>query len=181
MKKILITLALVATTAASFAQGKITIGNDGTHLFTDSVSGSPIGQATGWNTLTMQLWGGTSAGSMTLQTSIVGAAIGNIAFADGRINNTTFNLVGVAGGAVATLQLRFLDTTSLVLAGQTTVFTVTAGSFAPNSIVLGPPGGTSTWAPGSTALQIGAVPEPSSMVLAGLGAASLLMFRRRSS
>lgn len=179
MKKILITLALVATTAASFAQGKITIGNDGTHLITDS-TGALVNQATGWNNYTMQLWGGTSAGSLALQTSFVGAAIGNPTFADGRINNTAFALVGVAGGAVATLQLRFLDTATLGNAffGQTPVFTVTAGSFAPNSIVLGPPGGTSTWAAGNT--QIAVVPEPTSMVLAGLGAASLLMFRRRS-
>ena len=178
MKKILITLALVATTAASFAQGKITIGNDGTHLITDGVN--PIAQAGGWDNLTMQLWGGTSAGSMTLQTSFVGAAIGNAAFADGRINNSTFNLVGVAGGAVATLQLRFMDTATMGggLFGQTDTFTVTAGSFAPNSIVLGPPGGTSTWAAGNVAVV--PVPEPTSMVLAGLGAVSLLMFRRRN-
>jgi hypothetical protein len=176
MKKILITLALVATTAVSFAQGKITIGNDATHLIVDNL-GAPINQATGWNSFTMQLWGGTSAGSLALQTSFVGAAIGNIAFNDGRIANTSFNLVGIAGGATATLQLRFLDTATLGLAGQTPVFTVTAGSFAPNSIVLGPPGGTSTWAAGNTVVV---VPEPTSMVLAGLGAASLLMFRRRS-
>jgi len=178
MKKLLITLALAATTAASFAQGKITIGNDATHLITDA-SGTPITQA-GWSPYTMQLWGGTSAGSLTLQTSFVGAAIGNPAFNDGRINTSSFNLVGVAGGAVASLQLRFMDTATSgnVLFGQTAVFTVTAGSFAPNSIVLGPPGGTSTWAAGN--VQINPVPEPTSMVLAGLGAASLLMFRRRS-
>jgi hypothetical protein len=176
MKKILITLALVATTAASFAQGKITIGNDGTHLITDGTA--PISQAGGWNNLTMQLWGGTAAGSLSLQTSFVGAAIGNPAFADGRIANTSFTLTGVPAGP-AFLQLRFMDTATMgtALSGQTDVFSVTAGSFAPNSIVLGPPGGTSTWQAGNVAVT--AVPEPTSMVLAGLGAASLLLFRRR--
>lgn len=107
MKKILITLALVATTAASFAQGKITIGNDANHLIVDA-GGAPITQATGWNNLTFQLWGGTSAGSLALQTSFVGAAIGNPAFSDGRINNTLFTLPTLSG--TVTLQLRFLDT-----------------------------------------------------------------------
>lgn len=178
MKKLLITLALVATTAASFAQGKITIGNDASHLITDA-SGTPINQATGWNPYTMQLWAGLNAGSLSVQTSFVGAAIGNSGFADGRINNTSFTLVGI--GAVSTFfQLRFIDTATSggAFQGLSPVFTATAGSFAPNSIVLGPPGGTSTWAAGT--VQINPVPEPTSMVLAGLGAASLLMFRRRS-
>lgn len=178
MKKILITLALVATTVTSLAQGKITIGNDATHLIAWLATGTPISQATGWNNLTMQLWGGPYAGSMALQTTFVGAAIGNPAFDDGRINNTMFTLIGVPGGTTAYLQLRFLDITwGNVVTGQSPVFTVTAGSFAPNPIVLGPPGGTSTWAAGN--VYVGPMPEPTSVALTGLGAACLLMFRRR--
>ncbi len=176
MKTPLIVLALVLTTAASFAQGKITIGNDSAHLIV--WGGRPISQATGWNNLTMQLWGGTTAGSLVLQTTFVGTAIGNPAFDDGRINNTLFALMGVPGGATAFLQLRFLFDYGwdILLAGQSPVFTVTAGTFAPNLIVLGPPGGTSTWAPGN--VHVGPIPEPR-RALAGLAAVSVLIIRRR--
>ena len=173
-KRTVLTLALVAATAASFAQGRITIGNDAQHLIT--YIGVPISQATGWNNFTMQLWGGASAGSMTLQTAFVGAAIGNPAFDDGRMNNTLFKLEGIPGGATAYLQLRLLDDYPWgdILAAQSPVFTVTAGSFAYNPIVLGPPGGSSTWAAGN--INITPIPEPNSAVLTIFGLAAL--FRR---
>lgn len=176
MKTILIVLPLVVVSVASFAQGKITIGNDANHLVVDRFE-VPISQAGGWDIYTMQLWGGTSVGSMTLQTSFVGAAIGNPAFNDGRVANTPMTLVGIPGGAVATLQLRFFRTSDILPIGVTPIFTVTAGSFAPFSIVLGPPGGTSTWAAGNVRLD--PLPEPSSFSLAAVGAICLLKFRRR--
>lgn len=178
MKKTLITLALVATTLASFGQGKITIGNDSLHLITDGTN--PLAVAGGFSGLTMELWAGTAAGSLTLRTSFVGNAINSLAVDPGRINNTSYTLTGIAGGTTAYIQLLFTGTIGgLAATGSTPVFSVTAGSFAPNSIVLGPPGGSSTWAAGNVAVTTGVVPEPSSMVLAGLGAASLLLFRRR--
>ncbi len=177
MNKIRITLALLATIITSFTQGKIAIGNDATHLIVDQRV--PIPQTGGWDNLTMQLWGGLSAGSMTLQTSFVGAAIGNPGFDDGRINNTLFALSGIPGGQVAFLQLRFFDTAfaGAMQYGQTPVFNVQTGSFLPISIVLAPPGGNSTWSPGY--VKIAVIPEPKSLALAGLAAVSLLMLRRR--
>lgn len=183
MKKILITLALVATTAASFAQGKILLGNDALHLIT--VGGTPVPQVGGWTGLTMQLMGGTSAGSMTLQTTIVGDAIGNATFNDGRINSSSLTLTGVGTTVSASLQLLFFPTSfgsynaaaAVGAGGASPVFTVTTGSFAYNSIVLHGAPGNSTWADAPLAVVI---PEPTSMVLAGLGAASLLLFRRRN-
>lgn len=178
MRAILTTLALVVATVASFAQGKIVIGNDNNRLIFDFDNGGrPISQATGWNNLTMQLWGGTSYGSMTLQTSFLGAAIGNPGFPDGRINNTHFILNGVAGGQVATLQLRFLRGSDFTFSGATPIFTVTAGTFAYNSIVLSGAPGYSTWGAGPT--LVGFWPEPSSLSLAALGAVSLLLLHRR--
>ncbi len=175
MRTILTLLALLVATSASFAQGKITIGNDANHLCYDVYAGALVSQATGWNSLTMQLWAGTNSSSMTLQTSFVGAAIGNPAFDDGRINNSLFILNGIAGGQLATLQLRFLRTSDFMRIGATDFFTVVPGSFAYNSIVLPIPPGYSTWAPGS----VNILPEPSSFSLVALGAASLLVFHRR--
>jgi len=183
MKKILITLALVATTAASFAQGKIIIGNDSLHPV--MVNGLPIPQAGGWTDVTFQLMGGPSSGSMVLQTTIVGDAIGSALLNDGRMANRNFNMVGVGLGAQATLQLLFFPTAAgsyaaaaaSGLGGATQMFTVTTGSFANNSIVLHGAPGNSTWVDGPVPVV---VPEPTTMVLAGLGAASLLMFRRRN-
>jgi hypothetical protein len=179
MKKLLLTLALAAVSAASFAQGKITIGNDSLHLLVNEGTGTPLTQAAIAG-MSLQLFAGTSAGSMTLQTTIVG--IGNAGFSDGRINNVTFTLVGIAASTQTFMQLYFYDTASgsyanAVNKGSTAVFTMTSGSFAPNSIVLHSAPGLSTWVDGP--IQVTAVPEPASMALAGLGAASLLIFRRR--
>ena len=177
MKKILITLALVATTAASFAQGKILFGNDSLHLIT--LNGTPVAQGS-FTPFTLQLLGGTSAGSMTLQTTIVGDAIGNATFNAGRIDSKSFTMIGVGTATTAFLQLNFLDTATAAIVGQSPVFSVTTGSFAYNSIVLHGAPGNSTWADAPVALSTVVVPEPTSMVLAGLGAISLLVFRRRS-
>jgi hypothetical protein len=187
MKKLLLTMALVATTAAAFAQGKIILGNDSLHLLT--VNGTPIPQVGGYTSLSLVLMGGTSAGTMTLQTTIVGDLIGNVALNDGRINNRNWNMVGVGTGATAFLQLLVFSTAAGDYAtaaaapagtyqyGASPVFTAVTGSFANNSIVLHSAPGNSTWA--DAPLVVTPVPEPTSMVLAGLGAASLLLFRRR--
>lgn len=184
MKKTILTLALVASTVAAFAQGKITLGNDSLHLITSSETGAPLA-LNGFSGLTLQLMGGTSAGSLALQTTITGSAINSLAVDPGRINNTGITLTGIAGGSTAFLQLLFWNTSAGSYAnalaqgygyGSSPIFTVVAGSFAPSSIVLHNAPGNSTWADAPLSI---AVPEPSSMVLAGLGAASLLLFRRR--
>ncbi len=147
MRRLIITLAIISTCLGAFGQGKIYIENDNNHLIVDCCV--PISQAGGWDNLTMQLWAGTSAGTLTLQTTIVGAAIGNVAFPDGRIAKRMFTLIGVLPGKTY-LQLRFLDTATMgnVLNGDTPVFTVTAGSFAPNSIVDSSAPSLSTWPAG---------------------------------
>jgi hypothetical protein len=129
--------------------------------------------------------GGLNAGSMSLQTTIVGNAINSLAVDPGRINNSTVTLTGIGTGVSASLQLLLFPTSfgsysaaaAAGAGGASPVFTVTTGSFAYNSIVLHGAPGNSTWADAPLAVVI---PEPTSMVLAGLGAASLLLFRRRN-
>jgi hypothetical protein len=181
MKKILITLALVATTAASFAQGKVTFGNDSFHLVTDAAGTSMA--AGSYGALTLEFWAGATAGSMTLQTSLVGNAMGDASL-PGRLATIGLTLVGTPASVPGFMQINIFDTASGSFAnasirGTTGVFNATPGSFAPNPIYSHlASGANSTWADGN--FVVTAVPEPTSIVLAGLGAASLLMFRRRN-
>jgi len=196
MKKVLLTLALVAVTAASFAQGKINMVNDAAHLVQFGSAGvlkgadaalagtaatsaaTPSGA-----TLLVDLWGGTTAGSMTLQqTTTLG--IGPSA---GFFGPRTFTSANLPGAAQAFMQVKVREVgfTTAELAqtgggyyGFSPVFTFNPSStIAFNSIVVA--GGTalSTWAAGP--INVSVVPEPSSIALAGIGAASLLIFRRK--
>lgn len=191
MKKVLLTLALTAVCAASFAQGKISFLNNAAHAVVWSnvvktvdagVAGQSVANTGPGATLLVDLYGGANAGSMTLQTTtVISAAAGLF----GPFNFTSANL---AGGVTATMQVKIREssfaTAELAVAGGgyygfSPIFTFRPSStIAFNSIVN--PGGTalSTWADGP--IQVTAVvPEPSSMALAGIGAASLLIFRRR--
>lgn len=138
----------------------------------------------GW---TAQLWAAPGAGA--LESSLIG-----IPTANG--GTSTFRTGGAAGNWVAT-------TATLTAAGvaadaasatfQVRVFPTSAGSWdtaLAQGLILGKSdlftvngiGGVVNQAPilaGLTSFSLVAVPEPSSMALAGLGAASLLIFRRR--
>jgi len=196
MKKVLLTLALVAVTAASFAQGKINMVNDANHLVQFGTVLKPADVALqGANatsaatpsgaTLLVDLYGGANAGSMILQTTTV-LGIGPSAGFFGPLNFTSPN---VGGGVVGTFQVKVRQvgfaTAELAQAGEgyfgfSPIFTMKPSStIAFNSIVNA--GGTSlsTWAAGPIAINYVPVPEPSSMALAGIGAASLLIFRRK--
>jgi len=185
MKTTVLALALVlGSSLATFGQGKITLGNDSLHLIVDDF-GVPMPQAGGWDDLTMQLMGGPAAFSMTLQTTLVGAAMGNPVLADGRLASYNVVLSGVGPGLTGYLQLLFFSTAAgsyenaLNGAGRhgaSPIFTVTTGSFAYNSIVSHTAPGNSTWS--DNPLYIFTIPEPSVGAL-GIVATSLLLIRRR--
>lgn len=196
MKKTLITLALVAVSAAAFAQGKVAFGNDATHLFNlgitrpgDASGPIPVSPLPSGSSLTAALYAGTTAGSLSLQTSYVLDAANWLTA--GRMVTKSVILTGVPGAAVGNFQIILTDTGTVLpnsIAGGVTglagavyfgtsgLFTATPGaSLSYPGLASGGPA-NSTW---TTAITVDVVPEPSSMVLAGLGAASLLMFRRR--
>jgi hypothetical protein len=189
MKKILVTMALVAVSAAAFAQGKINMVNDSAHpivwtggsLDGQLVDGlTPLGQS-----LLIDLYGGASAGSLTLQQTTTMSTGG----LPGIFGPKTFTSANLPGGVQAFMQVQIRDsayaTAALAQAagkpaGFSSIFTFNPSStIAFNSIVVS--GGTalSTWAPGNVTVTAPNIPEPSSMALAGIGAASLLLFRRR--
>lgn len=181
MKKTLLTLALTAACVGAFAQGKINILNDTGHLVYLASDNSLVDASRNFS---VQLWGyGGTVGSLALLTSVpMSASIPGIF---GPLNWNAPS--GIPGGVASTFQVRIFDPVG-AYAGQSAVFTMQPGaSIAYNSLFN--PGGTtlSTWAVGTQAVAGGfgaigvtVVPEPTSMVLAGLGAASLLLFRRRN-
>jgi hypothetical protein len=206
MKKLITTLALSAVCVGAFAQGKVQFVNDSLHNYyfgpnvlvaDQALAGqlTPIVPLASGKTLVADLYAGTSSGSLFLySTTTLSAA------SPGRQNTLAVTLndpdlggpaVGIAGGAVpAFFQVQIRDSAFATATlsqdggsyfGFSSIFTVQpSATIAYNSIVNH--GGTalSTWADApSGAIFINVVPEPSSMALAGLGAASLLIFRRR--
>jgi len=202
MKKTLATLAICAVAVGAFAQGKVTFGNDANHLLTvvndgsrltlagknAALAGLPAPQIGTANdvltSLTAQLMGGASAGSMVLQSTLNPAGLAGLA--DGRLGNVSVTLTGIAGGATGFFQILIFETAAGSYAtasdpltqgrwyASTPVFSGTAGGFAPTPLTS-----MAGWTAGPISMTANPVPEPSTFVLAGLGIASLLLFRRR--
>lgn len=200
MKKALVTLALAAIHLSAFAQGRVTFGNDANHLIVvdtnafrlmiagknAALAGLAVPQIGTPNdvmsSLTAQLWGGPSASSLMLQSTMNPAGFAGLA--DGRLGNVTVTLVGIAGNATGFFQILIFET----LAGNynnaslghdrwfasTPVFSGTAGFFLPTPLTSMP-----GWTASNITLTANFIPEPPTYVLAGLGVASLLLFRRR--
>jgi PEP-CTERM motif len=208
MKKTLLTIALVAATAAAFAQGKVSFGNDSNHYFvlgttlpadaalgggTSSTAGNTTAGTTGaipasplpsGNSLIAALYAGTSSGNLTLQTQYT--LDSNNWLQAGRMVSRGISLSGVPGGSLAYLDVVVATTigatpgasqaaSSAGYFGESGIFTMTPGSSISYPSIT--TAGGSTWAAAN--LVINSVPEPTSFALCGLGAAALMIFRRR--
>jgi len=207
MKKILVTLTATLVCVGAFAQGKIAFENDSLHLYYYSTDGNlrpaDAGLAgTGASsanmpagvTLVVDLYGGTSSSSLALVSTTTFQAV------PGRQNLSNVTVPGVASGT-GFFQVQVRDNAfptadaaaaALSYSGKSIIFTTVVGtSLAYNSIRNHNSPASSTWTDGSFdgsqiagagargALSIGVVPEPTSFALCGLGAAALLIFRRR--
>jgi hypothetical protein len=201
MKKLILTLALVGVSAVAFGQGTVNIENDqhvvqlttdtSKLLFADQVSGWPGsaipvpndsgGLIPSGKSIVVGLYGGTSSGSLSLLTTLPLSNDQNT-FTDGVISPNGFTLP-FAGGSPAFFIFAAWDGAFASEAaaqaggsyyGDSGVFTVTpsSGTTLPASIQ------TASWTGGPVILTA-VVPEPSTFALAGLGAAALLIFRRR--
>jgi hypothetical protein len=199
MKKTLVTIAAaVAVVASSYAQGTVTFANLASSLVTrqtSALNSTPISMQVGGGHVEL-LWapsGTTDLGlfqpALTLATANTTAnGITDFHTAPGRFSGgaATVN-TAVAGGGVA-LYLRgwtgnsatYAEAQALFIGGteaigQTPIWTL-ASTGNPTLI---PPGAPAALGSPALLLSYNIIPEPSSMVLAGLGAASLLMFRRK--
>jgi hypothetical protein len=198
MKKVILTVtAVVGLSASLFAQGTITADNlNGTGNNSATSFGlffANNGTAYTSPTLNVALLGGASAGSLSAIATFTGAnawvSFGGGQYADP--NSLTYAVPGVALGAAATLQVEAWTGASAtygaagvnqfgawngaawVDASTFTFSNATGGNGAPPAFPHS--------LDGMPAMELGTVstPEPSTIALAGLGAASLLMFRRR--
>jgi len=172
-KTILAIMAGAAFAASSYGQGTIVFANGtGSVISLNGVS------ATAAQGVKAQLWyaplGTTDLSLFTALSST--AAVGTPLA--GRFSGGTQTIPGInpAGGSVAAI-VRAFDGATWATSfgqGQSAIFTVDTGD--PTSIPAGTPTSVAAlFGP----INVVTVPEPSSMALAGIGAASLLLFRRR--
>lgn len=200
MKKILVVIAMAAVSLSAFAQGKVAFVNDATRLFVFdaaikmkaadvALAGTSIdtfnAPLPSGVTLVAGLYGGTSAGGLTLQKSLVLNTAASL-ISPGRMASQSTTLSGVPGGVAQYFKVAVWDNAyaspeaaaaALSYSGQSAVFTAIPGtSISYPSIVPGGPS-QSTWAAGN--LVVGLVPEPTSAMIAGLGLASMLILRRK--
>jgi len=178
MKKL--TATLLATTLvglAAFAQGTVNFVNLGAGL-NAPVFLSDGTTKVGTTGFTAELMAGTSAANLA---SVATANFVAAGYFQG--SPATVAIATVTPGTAAFLQVRVFSTASgSFAAAQTANLANTWGQSGVFSVVTGGAGSPPTTpAPltGLTSFSLNVIPEPSSLALAGLGAAALLVFRRR--
>jgi len=198
MKKILVTTAICLIGAASMmAQGRINFANSSsTPLRISNGVGGPtnvLGTAStafyGIGPASMQIYLTAGLASSSLAPVMIGTAANalfvvntasGIASAQGTFpGGSNLALAGFDGAAPVFLQLHAYSVTPGLWEGHSSIIQVSlATGVATATQVFNVNGGPNAWNLLND-MTIVPVPEPSSIVLAGLGAASLLMFRRR--
>lgn len=182
MKKLFVLMACLVATVSSYAQGTVNFNTrvtaDNVNLRVLGLDGNPV---TGAN-YSAQLFAGP-AGAAEAALNPIGSPVsfraGNAA---GWIDAGAVVVTGVPGGQTATLQLRAWDNTtganyaSAQVRGESRTWTTGA---------LGDPGAQPPTVPASlgagtgNGFQLYVVPEPSTIALGVLGAAALLLRRRK--
>jgi hypothetical protein len=206
MKKLVLTLTATLACLGAFAQGKIGFQNDSVHLAyfntADPAYGSmPVGSSGGPGGVNFvaDLYMGTSAGALRLYaTTSFGATPGKWAAASIKADGTTVYGTGTPGPAIASgsvfVEAVVHDSTSVspivytgvpvgLWWGASQEFNFTLGVSVTYPVMWGANGnwaaGTQAVPGGMGAISVQSVPEPASFALAGLGAAMLVIFRRR--
>jgi hypothetical protein len=222
MKKLLLTMTAALVCVGAFGQGKLafqlyTTGliyftTDTTQLLPADASkqvggfalagsgaytgaGSTIASLAGSPSFVVALYGGATAGSLSLQTTTTIATYG----AEGTLASVNAAFASLVSATPAFFQIEVYDSRAAnapaawlagEYAGETGVFTATPQpstyspiyqATAPVSSTLPTGTGTLTDYPGVHGLipLYAVVPEPTTFALAGLGLASLMIFRRR--
>ena len=164
-----------------------------------SGAGSTIASLAGAPSFTAALYAGTSAGSLS-QVATTTLADSSLA---GQLNPLNVTLAGMPAGTAAFFQIQIFDSTYTSAAaawavlgkyaGETAVFSAvpSAGAYSPlyqTSVPVNSTLPVGTYVPADYAAYPGykglievyaTVPEPGTFALAGLGLASLMIFRRR--
>lgn len=183
MKKLLLSGMLVGLAVGVFAQGQINLSVNNTDplatatsngkFFLDGGSG-PVPINRDFN---VDFYGGPDANNLVLLKSLVnsggGAALGAGTFLD--LSGVPVSITGALTSGFFRIDA-WIDASSFATAvskGSSPIFSNPLGN--PQA----QPPGTPTDFANMPAITISAIPEPSTFALAGLGAAALLIFRRR--
>jgi hypothetical protein len=203
MNKLILAVGIAVCAGSVLAQGTITFGNhiggsvmapiygrspadlNVNQMTGNTAAGIPAGSAlyTGamlaGDAYDVQLWAGPDAGSLAAVSTVRHFGPGNGA---GYFASSTETIPTVAGGQIAILQVRAWDN----LGGAATTWDQAVAANADLGMSMyfaSQPLGGGIIAPpnmiGLTSFNIHLIPEPTVFALAGLGAALLLMFRRR--
>jgi len=192
MKKTILTgMLAIGASIGAFAQGTIAFDNQfNTNVFAGATSsGAVIDKATGLpetGNFNLQLWGGASAGSLSLIATLLqsdgSAASGTAIGAPGLWIDTTGNSYIVNG--VPALGTGFFQVDAWIGSQADYGSALAAGNVpvGQSAVFQNATGGGAVSAPdlvGMPSFTVGIAPEPTTLALCGLGAASLLFFRRK--
>jgi hypothetical protein len=193
MKRTVLTIAAtVGLAGGALAQGTVYLDNTSNTSTSPSATSEGIlfKQAAQLNQdVNLTLLGGPNAGSLTVIDTIFGASAAGDSFGSGLVadpSGNSFAVPGVALGATGTFELEaWLGNATSYAAASAVVGTYVgiSGTFLNSTggnLVSGIPAiaSTLTGLP-SFALNPVPAPEPTTMALVGIGAASLLALRRR--
>jgi len=192
-KQILATLLAGVAATGVYAQGTINLDNlNNGNSSPTATSGGMVFTTVGGNTVlenndfSVELLGGASAGSLTPIVTLLtsnGTATGISGAGPGLMldpSGATYAVPGVALSGTATLELMAWE-------GNFTSYAAAAAASAnvADVVFTNPTGGGGSPAAlpndltGMPALVLKPTPEPSTIALGGLGAAALMLFRRR--
>jgi hypothetical protein len=184
-KTIVTTLMSVLASVLVYGQGTVNFANAGAGLNAPTFLSDGTTRLAGAQ-YQAEILAGPDAGSLTPRGTTAYLTGGGA----GIFNGGVLTLTGIPGGTAAFIQIRAWNTTAgatyaLALAAGQAGMGDAYGSSGVFSVVTGNPAASPPTTPAtligltSFNLNTAIVPEPSTFVLAGLGLASLLVFRRR--
>jgi hypothetical protein len=192
MKKVVATIVIVATAASCFAQGTVGMANTATTLvrqYTSASDPTPINVPAGQGKVEF-LWAPLGTIDIGLFQTVSNASPVTITPLAGRFSTATaVTIPGIPAGGIVMGVLRgwsgaFLSYDAAIqaglgMAGYSNPFQVDTGD--PTAVPAGTPGNIVNSMPGLgfAGMTLTPIPEPTTFALAGLGAAALLIVRRR--